>query len=314
MNTSPSLPGLRYLPIRGAIYMLGAVSSLSILDVAVKVLVDDHAYAVAQVGFIRYCIGVFVAAGIAWRAGGFQTLRTSRPLGHGLRAVLNLGTMITFYYALKLMPLADCFAVAYAAPLFVTALSVPLLKEKVGPRRWAAVLIGFAGVMFMLQPSGAGLSAGSLLALSSAFLYALTLITSRQLSSTERSHTILFYYSCVVIVVLGSFMPWQWETPTPEHWVLFIVSGVAGSFGQFFLNQAFRYAEASLIAPLDYTGMVWAILFGYWVWGDVPTWIVLAGATVVICSTLYIVRREALLRRQGVSQSPNPPPTPPEAA
>jgi drug/metabolite transporter (DMT)-like permease len=314
MNTSPSLPGLRYLPIRGALYMLGAVTSLSILDVAVKILVDDHAYAVAQVGFVRYCIGVFIAAGIAWRAGGFETLRTSRPLGHGLRAVLNLGTMITFYYALKLLPLADCFAVAYAAPLFVTALSVPLLKEKVGPRRWAAVLIGFAGVMFMLQPSGAGVNAGSLLALSSAFLYALTLITSRQLSSTERSHTILFYYSCVVIVVLGFFMPWQWETPTPEHWTLFIVSGVAGSFGQFFLNQAFRYAEASLIAPLDYTGMVWAILFGYWVWGDVPTWIVLAGAAVVICSTLYIVRREALLRRQGVSQSPNPPPTPPEAA
>jgi len=147
MNTSPTLPGLRYLPIRGALYMLGAVSSLSILDVAVKILVDDHAYAVAQVGFLRYCIGVFVAAGIAWRAGGFQTLRTSRPLGHGLRAVLNLGTMITFYYALKLLPLADCFAVAYAAPLFVTALSVPLLKEKVGPRRWAAVLIGFAGVI-----------------------------------------------------------------------------------------------------------------------------------------------------------------------
>jgi drug/metabolite transporter (DMT)-like permease len=108
-------------------------------------------------------------------------------------------------------------------------------------------------------------------------------------------------------------MPWQWQTPTGAL-VLFIVSGIAGSFGQFFLNQAFRYAEASLIAPLDYTGMVWAILFGYWVWGDVPTWVVLAGAAVVICSTLYIVRREALLRRQGVSQSPNPPPTPPEAA
>ncbi len=314
MNTSPTLPGLRYLPIRGAIYMLSAVTSLSILDVAVKILVDDHAYAVAQVGFLRYVIGVVIAAGIAWKAGGLQTLHTSRPLGHGLRAVLNLGTMITFYYALKLLPLADCFAVAYAAPLFVTALSVPLLKEKVGPRRWAAVLIGFAGVMFMLQPSGAGVNTGSLLALSSAFLYALTLITSRQLSTTERSHTILFYYSCVVIVVLGAFMPWEWETPTPEHWLLFIVSGIAGSFGQFFLNQAFRYAEASLIAPLDYTGMVWAILFGFWVWGDVPTWIVLAGAAVVICSSLYIVRREALLRRQGASPSRGQPPTPPEAA
>src|SRR5262245_28748624 len=314
MSSDSSLPGLRSLPIRGVFYMLGAVTSLSILDVAVKLLVDDHQYAVAQVGFIRYCIGVFIAAGIAWRAGGLATLRTSRPVGHGMRAALNLGTMVTFYYALKLMPLADCFAVAYAAPLFVTALSVPLLKEKVGPRRWAAVLIGFAGVMFMLQPSGAGLNAGSLLALSSAFLYAMTLITSRQLSSTERSHTILFYYSCAVIVVLGAFMPWQWETPTPEHWVLFIVSGIAGSFGQFFLNQAFRYAEASLIAPLDYTGMVWAILFGFWIWGDVPTWVVLACVAVVICSTVYIVRREAMLRRRGESKSADPPATPPEAA
>jgi drug/metabolite transporter (DMT)-like permease len=314
MTTSPTVPGLRSLPIRGVIYMLSAITSLSLLDVAVKLLVDDHQYAVAQVGFIRYCIGVFVAAGIAWRAGGLVTLRTSRPLGHGMRAALNLGTMITFYYALKTMPLADVFAVAYAAPLFVTALSVPLLKEKVGPRRWAAVLIGFAGVMFMLQPSGAGLNTGSLLALSSALLYAMTLITSRQLSSTERSHTILFYYSCVVIVVLGAFMPWQWETPTPEHWILFIVAGVAGSFGQFFLNQAFRYAEASLIAPLDYTGMVWAILFGFWIWGDVPTWVVLAGVAVVICSSFYIVRREALLRRQGAAQPAGQPPVPPDAA
>ncbi|HEY7690298.1 MAG TPA: DMT family transporter [Dongiaceae bacterium] len=314
MISGSTLPGLRSLPIRGVIYMLSAVTSLSILDVAVKILVADHGYSVAQVGFIRYAIGIFVAAGLAWNAGGIASLRTSRPLGHGVRAALNLGTMVTFYYALKLLPLADCFAVAYAAPLFVTALSVPLLKEKVGPRRWAAVLIGFGGVLFMLQPSGAGLSTGTLLALSSAFLYALTLITSRQLSSTERSHTILFYYSCVVIVVLGAFMPWYWHTPSWEHWLLFIVSGIAGSFGQFFLNQAFRYAEASLIAPLDYTGMIWAILFGFWVWGDVPTWIVLAGAAVVICSTIYIVRREALVRQRTAGQPADPPATPPEAA
>jgi drug/metabolite transporter (DMT)-like permease len=314
MTSGSSLPGLRSLPIRGVLYMLSAVTCLSILDVAVKVLVDDYSYSVPQVGFIRYLIGICIATGIAWKSGGIASLRTSRPLGHGVRAALNLGTMVTFYYALKLMPLADCFAVAYAAPLFVTALSVPLLKERVGPRRWAAVLIGFGGVLFMLQPSGAGLNNGSLLALSSAFLYALTLITSRQLSSTERSHTILFYYSCAVIIVMGAFMPWYWRTPTWEHWLLFIVSGVAGSFGQFFLNQAFRYAEASLIAPLDYTGMIWAILFGFWVWGDIPTWVVLAGAAVVICSTVYIVRREAMHRRQGAGSATDPPATPPEAA
>jgi drug/metabolite transporter (DMT)-like permease len=290
----------RSQPLRGAIYMLAAVSSLSILDAAVKVLVDDHAYAVPQVAFLRYVIGIQVAAVFAWRLGGLRSLRTGRPLGHGLRAVLNLGTMLTFYAALRLMPMADCFAVAYAAPLFVTALSVLLLKERVGPRRWAAVLVGFAGVLFMLQPSGAGLNEGSLLALASALLYALTLIASRQLSRTEDSHTILFYYSVVVVAAMGALMPWYWRTPAWEHVPLFLLSGVAGSFGQFFLTQAFRYAEASLIAPLDYTGMVWAILFGLWLWGDAPTWIVLAGAAVVILSSLYIVRREATVRRPSV--------------
>jgi drug/metabolite transporter (DMT)-like permease len=290
-------PVLRYAPGKAVLYMLVAVTCLSGMDAGIKWLTAD--YSVPQVGFMRYLIGLVVALGIAWQAGGIGTLRTRRIGGHLLRSVLNLGTMLTFYYALRLMPLADTFAVGYAAPLFMTVLSVPLLKEKVGPRRWAAVCLGFVGVLVVLQPGAAGFNAGSMLALTSAFLYALTIITSRQLSATEASHTILFYYSVSVIVALGATMPWNWITP-PWHdlWLVLLV-GLAGSFGQFFLNQAFRYGEVSLLAPLDYTGMIWGVLLGFVLWGDLPTALVLIGAGIIAACSIYIVRREAMRRRES---------------
>lgn len=285
----------RNSPGKAAIYMLGAVTCLSAMDAGIKWLTAD--YSVPQVAFMRYVIGLVVALGIAWRMGGMGTLKTRRPGGHALRSALNLGTMLTFYYALRLMPLADTFAVGYAAPLFMTVLSVPLLKEKVGPRRWAAVGLGFLGVLVLLQPSGAGFNTGSMLALTSAFLYALTLITSRQLSATEASHTILFYYSVSVIVALGVTMPWNWTTPPWQDLWLVLLVGLAGSFGQFFLNQAFRYGEVSLLAPLDYTGMIWGVLFGFMLWDELPTaWVVIGAAIIALCS-IYIVRRETMRRR-----------------
>jgi drug/metabolite transporter (DMT)-like permease len=286
---------LRSSPGKAVLYMLGAVTCLSGMDAGIKWLTAD--YSVPQVAFMRYLVGLLVALAIAARMGGLGTLKTRRPGGHLLRSALNLGTMLTFYYALRLLPLADTFAVGYAAPLFMTVLSVPLLKEKVGPRRWAAVCLGFLGVLVLLQPSGTGFNAGSMLALTSAFLYALTIITSRQLSATEASHTILFYYSVCVIVALGLTMPWNWTTPPWQDLWLVLTVGLAGSFGQFFLNQAFRYGEVSLLAPLDYTGMIWGVLFGFVLWGDLPTAGVLIGAAIIALCSVYIVRREALRRR-----------------
>jgi drug/metabolite transporter (DMT)-like permease len=206
--------------------------------------------------------------------------------------------MLTFYYALEALPLTNSIAIGYAAPLFMTALSVPLLGERVGWRRWLAVVAGFVGVLIAAQPSAAGVSAGALFALAAALFYALTLVTSRQLSTTESSHTILFYYSLFVILALGAWMPWVWETPRWGDLWLIVFVGVAGSFGQFFLNQAFRYGEVSLLAPLDYSGLVWAGLLGFILWRDVPTQWVLAGSAIIMSAGIYIVRREAMLRRR----------------
>jgi drug/metabolite transporter (DMT)-like permease len=171
------------------------------------------------------------------------------------------------------------------------------------------VTVGFLGVLIAAQPSGEGISTGALWALAAALFYALTLVTSRQLSTTESSHTILFYYSLFVVVALGAWMPWVWVAPRWEDLWLIVFTGIAGSFGQFFLNQAFRYGEVSLLAPLDYSGLVWAGLLGFIVWTDVPTPAVLAGSAIIISAGIYIVRREAMLRRVKLPAVPESPQT-----
>ena len=297
----------RNAPAKGIVYMLAASATLTIMDAGIKWLTRD--YPVPQIGFMRYAVGMLVATALAARLGGIATLRTKRPGGHALRSLFNLATMLTFYYALEALPLTDSIAIGYAAPLFMTALSVPLLGERVGWRRWLAVTVGFLGVLIAAQPSAEGISAGAIWALAAALFYALTLVTSRQLSTTESSHTILFYYSLFVVAALGAWMPWVWVTPRWEDLWLIVFTGIAGSFGQFFLNQAFRYGEVSLLAPLDYSGLVWAGLLGFIVWTDVPTPAVLAGSAIIISAGIYIVRREAMLRRAQPPAVPESPQT-----
>jgi len=296
MTPASGVSPLRHVPVRGALYMLAAVSLLAILDAGVKELTGR--YPVPQIGFMRYLFGLTLAVILATRSGGLGTLRTRRPGGHLLRAAFNLTTMLTFYYSLALLPLGTAVSIAFAAPLFMTALSVPMLREHVGPRRWAAVLVGFIGILVILRPSAEGVSLGAILALVSAFCYAVTLITSRQLSTTEASHTILFYYSIGVLFATGATLPWQWVTPAwGDLWIIVLV-GVSGSFGQWSLNQAFRFGEVSMLAPIEYISLAWAVLFGFAFWGEVPTWTVIIGAGVVVASSLYITHREAQ-RAQG---------------
>ena len=304
MAESVATTGLRNIPGRAILYMLAGSFLVVILDTAVKWLARD--YSPFQIGFLRYVIGFFIAAGIAQHNGGLATLKTRRLAGHLIRSVLNIVTMLTFYYALQLIPLADAIAIGFATPLFTTAFSGPLLKEKVGIRRWSAVALGFGGVLLIVQPSGHGVNMGAMLALISALCWSLTQISSRQLSGTEPSHTILFYYSVAIIVVLGACMPKLWITPHGTDWLWFVVCGVAGSFGQFCYNQAFRYGEASMVSPFDYTGLVWATLMGFIVFGDFPTRYILGGAVVIIASSFYIARREAQSHARRTQQSSQP--------
>jgi drug/metabolite transporter (DMT)-like permease len=279
-------------PGRAIAYMLTQAFLLTVMDALVKWLASD--YTVGQIAFLRYSIGLGITLGMALSSPiGLKSIKTRRLGGHLIRSCCNLFTMLTFYLALKMIPLPNAVCITGSSPIFVTIFSIPMLKEKVGIRRWTAVAIGFIGIVMIMHPTSAGVDWGSLLALFSGCAWALTQVSSRQLSTSESSHTILFYYSLVVVVVLGCAMPFYWITPSWHDAALFVGVGIMGTAGQYCLNQAFRYGEASQIAPLDYTGLVWATILGAVIWNNRPTWLMICGAVVVVGSCLYILRRGA---------------------
>lgn len=286
---------LRRQPVLGMVYMLVAILAFSAMDAAAKWLTTG--YHVVEIAILSRILSPFFALAVAQHQGGLQTLKTRHFGWHIARAVANGVTLVAFFAALKYLPLADTIAITFVSPLIMCALAVPLLKEHVGPRRWTAIVIGFAGVLVITQPSGVGFGIGVVLALTAALGDATGIIITRRMSGTESSHSQLFWSSLVLFAAFGTVLPFVWVTPSGDDWLIIAILALSGTFAQFSLAQAFRYGEVSLLAPLDYSGLVWAGLLGFIVWGDVPTPVVLAGSAIIISAGIYIVRREAMLRR-----------------
>lgn len=288
---------------RGAAHMLAGVVLFSFTDAMVKWLAAD--YPVHQLVFFRTVFALLPCLYFVARSGGLATLFTRRPMVHLTRGVIGLAAMGCYFYAFAKMDLADAKALLFSAPLFMTVLSIPLLGEKVGIYRWAAVFVGFLGVLVIVKPSGDVLQVGAVAAVGGAVLYALAVITVRHLSATESAASITFHYTltgalvgCALVAAFG------WVSPTPLDWVLLISVGAIGGIGQYCLTQAFRYAEAAAIAPLDYTSMVFALLLGYLVWNDIPGPDVFAGIALVVASGLFILYRERRLSKVRTSRLP----------
>jgi drug/metabolite transporter (DMT)-like permease len=213
------------------------------------------------------------------------------------------------FTAYTLLPLADVTAIGFAAPLFIVMLAALFLRERVHIYRWSAVVIGFIGVLVIIGPgarAASGATVGVMYALTSAALAALAMIFLRRMSAHEHSTAIAFYFMLTAAVISLFTLPFGWNMPTgPEGWVL-IASGVAGGIGQLFLSFSYRYGEASLLAPFDYTAMIWAVLLGYFVFGELPMANVWVGAVIVISAGLLILWREhrlKLARNRAVSSS-----------
>ena len=302
---TPRRPGSRDAPVRGLLYMAVGVFCMSVLDVISKHLVGG--YSLAQIMFLTRLPAPFFAVALALATGGLATLRPRRIGWHVARSLASATTAVAFVACLRLLPLADAVAITFVGPLFMCALSVPMLKERVGPRRWVAIVVGFVGVTIVLQPSGTGFGLGPLLALVAAFTYALTINISRLMSDTETSHGMLFWFSLFMLAGSGALMPFDWQTPGALDAALFTLLAVSGTLGQFFMLQAFRYGEVSLLAPLEYSALIWAVLFGYLVWQELPTPTVLAGAAIIILSSLYVVHRETVAARRRLDPAGPPP-------
>jgi drug/metabolite transporter (DMT)-like permease len=305
--------GLRQSTLLGIALYAGAVFVLSVMDGLIKFVSESHP--TAQVVFFRSTIGLFPIAVMLVRAGSLRPLQTRRlglHLGRGLIAAI---ATFSLFYAFSALPLGDVYAIGFAAPLFVTAMSVPLLGEPVGWRRWAAVIVGFGGVLLMVLPRGASsdglVSIGVAAALLGTAGYALSLVLMRRLGSTETNVAMVFYGGIVTTVLgvagvfLGDLAPWLgWATPEGLDLVLLIVIGVIGGAGALMMAQAFRVATPSVLVPFEYTGMVWGVLIGWVVWHDVPTAWIWGGTGLVVASGLYILHRETLVSRRRPLTNP----------
>lgn len=306
--------------LTGILLAAGGSLVFSINDLSIKALSD--AYALHQIILIRALIAMsFVLVVIALSPKGFGQLRTARPGMHLVRVAIVMVSNVTFFVGLAKLPLADAVAVAYVSPIIITLLSILFLGEKVGPRRWAAVIVGMFGVLVMLRPGMGVIQPAAILVLLSAVLYAAGNLFVRHMGPTESAMTLTFYVQLGFIVVslcmglwtadghladetsLWAFLfrPWIW--PPMADWPYFLATGLSVGLGALMVTQAYRTTEAALIAPFEYVGMPAAILWGLIFFGTFPDKTGWVGIALICGSGLYVIWRETVAKRKAEGRS-----------
>lgn len=277
--------------------MLAAMLTMTAMDTAVKWAVAD--YSLQQVNFIRSIAAMMVLAPLIWRGGGLGALRTTRPWVHVWRTSLMIVISYTWFFALRYMKLADLGAIVMVSPLMITALSAPLLGERVGVRRWVAVGIGFAGMLVIVRPGFGVFQPVALLAVTVAFGYAMLILSNRRNREKETLASLTYYPLIGIFAVSGVLSPFGWTSPTVGAWSAMLFVGVCAGLGHLCLTLAFRYASPPVLAPLEYTGLVWAILFGYWFFDELPDQWTVVGMIMIASAGIFVVYREAVMASAG---------------
>lgn len=285
----------RDAPFRGIGLVLLASIFLTSADMVSKLLTRE--IAPLQVTWLRYGTFTVIMLAIVWRRGGLGRLRTQRPMLQLLRGIGVLASSIVFVMALRYLPLADATATGFVAPLFVTALSIPILRETIGWRRWTATLVGFVGVVIVVRPGGAGFQIASLLAVASALAWAFAMIMTRMMSRTESPLATLTYSAMIGFGLTSLAVPFLWGPVTPMILLMGVFVGASSTVGHWLIVLAYRHADASLLAPFSYIQLLWATLFGLIVFAVLPDLWTLVGAVIIAGSGLYTAHRERIRAR-----------------
>ena len=279
-------------PVGKAIGLLlfGVMGGLG-LDLCAKAILET--YPLEQFVFLRSLIGLVLFISLAGQFGGLGSLVTNRWRWHLLRTLLASGAMFGFFFGLSKMPLIDALTLGFTAPLIMTALSVPLLGEQVGWRRWLAVIAGFAGVLMILRPGTGTLSPAALSVLFAALCYACLAITARKLADTESTFGLSVYVVAGPMIIAGFLsIDGDWIAPDAAGWTLFLAAGTCSVIAWIGMVGGYRRAPPAVLAPFEYTALIAGAAAGYLIWDEVPDRWVIAGAVVIISSGLYIVYRE----------------------
>lgn len=285
------MPTLRPSYLLSIASVVAGIGALSAMDAFAKEMIER--LPVVQFVAIR---GWFIVALMAlWipKAGGLEALKTNRLGGHLFRVIVGGAAPLLFFQSLDVLPLADAYVLAFCAPFIMTVLSVILFKDAVGIHRWSSVIIGFIGVTIAMQPGSEAFSPAAFLALGAAFAYAGLMMSGRWLSGTESTFKLVFLYNVGLAALTTIAAPHFWQPVAPEDLMLIAAMAVLSIVGHLGLTYAFNSAPTGVVAPFEYTALVWAVLLGYVYWDDIPTQPVVIGALIIVASGIYTIHREA---------------------
>jgi drug/metabolite transporter (DMT)-like permease len=303
---------------RAVIFLSAGLFIFSFQDVMVKLLSDR--YPAHQIVFVRAIIALPLMFLIVHYESGLGMLATRYPLMHALRSFIGFGAFFFYYLALPTMPLTAVVAIWFTAPLFITALAVPMLGEKVGWRRWCGILFGFAGALVIVQPAGSTFQPAAILPIIAAVCYAISAVLGRKLGITESGSVMAFYmmitfFYCGGFLGVGlanfatvqaesgplAFLLLPWRMPLGAELVMIVAIGFISAAGFWLLATAYRIGHAPTVAPFEYTSMLWATILSFLLWGEVPTFNTLIGTCMILVSGVYVLRREAAVRERPLA-------------
>ena len=295
VHTSTSGLGIAQDTRLAILFILTTSVMFALLDVGVKYV--GQIYPVLQIAWARYVFQMVMVPLVIGRARPRDIIRTRRPGLQVLRSMFMVGATLSFFTAVRHMSVAEASAIGMIAPMLVTALAIPLLGEKVGPRRWMAVAVGLTGALIIIRPGFGSLNWAAILPVITAICYALYQITTRMLAEIDPPITTFFYSGAVGVVVLSLAVPFSWQTPTVGGWAMMISLGLLAGVGHFCVIQAMRRAPASVLAPFGFVQLVWVTILGYLVFGDFPDNLTILGAAIVVASGGYVFYRENVVKR-----------------
>lgn len=281
---------------RGIIMMVAATALFTIASAASKWLVAE--YPIGEVLFLRSFSSFITCAAIFLPVHGFKIFATHRPRDHMLRGLSQSISQFALLMAFRLMPIAGAIAISFSAPLFAAVVSIVWLRERAGLVRITALLIGFFGVLIVTEPGASSLTPGALFALTNAVMYGSVTVAVRGMARTESAMTLVIWQLLMLTILHGLLLAFGWRLPSPLDAALFFASGFLNAFGQWCWTKSLHMAPAAAVTPFYYLMMVWALLLGFIVWGDVPSPSLLIGSAIVVTTGLFLFWRETRLHRR----------------
>jgi len=282
--------------LKGVLFFMIAIFFISVVDTICKLYTKEfHAIQIVW----GYFLGINITLCVFFLIKGkklSELKNTDRMILQLLRPAFLVCSISILFFCLKYLPLAEATAIGFAAPLFITVLSVPILKEKVGIHRWCAVVIGLVGVLIIIRPGGDFWQLVSIMPLLGALFFALFQILTKLLSVTEKTHTTLFYTGLGGLVWSSIIVPFVWVAPSQIDFLIFLATGFLGALAHLCMINAFNFAEASLLAPFNYTKLLWVAILGYLVFDDIPSLEMWIGAGIIVSAGLYVLYREKKYR------------------